>query len=407
NTIVLAPILLNSHAGTKYGIPFPVLARASYGVRGSNVPALMRAVVACGWFGINAWIGGQALQALFVATVPGWSSLSGFVWDNHSAVEWLSFIAFWFLNLFVIYHGMDLLQKFVTISAPFVFTMTGLLAIWTVNQAHGFGALVEEPGKFQTVEQFLPVFIPSVTAMIGSWATLSLNMPDFTRFSRDQKSQMIGQIVALPASMTIFSGLGIVITSAAMLQYPHLKLAEMWDPVKLISQFPHPWLVATAMFTVMLATLSVNIAANIVSPANDLANCFPRWISFKRGVLLTGIIGLLMQPWKLMADPQAYIFTWLLGYAGGLGSIAGVMIVDYWIIRKKTLPLADLYLTDGAFQYSSGWNWRAVIATIIGCAFAWIGVVVKPLHTLYDYSWFVGLGTAALSYWLMMKSRRA
>ncbi len=398
NSIVLVPILLNSHPGTKYGIPFPVLARASYGICGSNLPALMRALVACGWFGINAWIGGEAMFRLIKAVYPEWPGVFGAAVEGHTPSEWLSFLGFWALNVFVIFHGMDFLKKFESFAAPFVFTMTGLLVVWTCSQAHGFGNLMSDAGKYPTVSSFLPVFVPSVTATIGSWTTLSLNMPDFTRFSRSQKGQIIGQIAALPTCMTAFSAMGVLITSAGLVLYPRLNPQEIWNPVILIGQFTNPFIVAIAMFTVMLATLSVNVAANVVSPANDLANCFPRWISFRSGGLITAIIGLLTQPWRLLSDPKAYIFSFLLGYSGGMGAIAGVMISDYWIVRKKQLELPDLYLLKGAYTYHAGWNWRAVAATLLGCFWAWLGLLVPVLKILYDYSWFVGLGVAALSY---------
>lgn len=407
NVIVLAPILLNSHPGTKYGIPFPVFARASYGTIGSNLPALMRAVVACGWFGIQAWIGGQALHVFLNAIIPNWNTLLGPPVMEHSPSEWLSFFVFWSLNILVIYKGMDLVKKIQGVAAPFVLLMTALLLIWSINAANGFGALLKETGKYTTLDQFLPVFFPSLTAMIGFWATLSLNMPDFTRFGRSQRDQTIGQSVALPIAMTVFSAMGVLITSAAIVIYPDAPAKELWDPVKLIGRFKEPWVIAISMFTVSVATLAVNIAANVVSPANDFANSFPKYISFKRGGLITGIIGVLMQPWKLVADPSGYIFAWLLGYSGGLGSIAGVLIVDYWIIRKTKLALPDLYLTkNSAYSYTSGWNMAAVIATILGCAGAWCGLVIEPLRPLYDYAWFVGLFVAGLAYWALMAGKK-
>ena len=399
NVIVLAPILLNSHPGTKYGIPFPVFARASYGTFGSNLPALMRAVVACGWFGIQAWIGGQALHVFLGALVPNWNTLLGATVMDHYPTEWLSFAIFWGLNILVIYKGMDLVKKIQGVAAPFVLIMTALLAIWSINAANGFGALLKETGKYNTVQEFLPVFFPSLTAMIGFWATLSLNMPDFTRFGRSQRDQTIGQAVALPVAMTVFSAMGVLITSAAQ---------ELWDPVRLIGRFKEPWVVAISMFTVAVATLAVNIAANVVSPANDFANSLPKYISFKTGGLITGILGILMQPWKLIADPSGYIFAWLLGYSGGLGSIAGVLIVDYWLIRKTKLLLPDLYLTtNSAYTYTNGWNLAAVIATLAGCGAAWCGLIIKELRPLYDYAWFVGLLVAGVIYWLLMQRKPA
>jgi NCS1 family nucleobase:cation symporter-1 len=400
NTIVLVPILLNSHPGTKYGIPFPVFARAAYGTAGSNLPAIMRAIVACGWFGIQAWIGGQAFHIFFSSFIPGWSTLLGSAIGGHTPTEWLSFLIFWSMNIFVIYRGMDLLRHVENWAAPFVLIMTAILLVWILYQAGGVGFLLTEPGKFQTFGEFFPIFVPSLTAMIGFWATLSLNMPDFTRFGKSQREQVVGQTVALPTTMVIFAAMGILITSAAVVVFPHAKTDELWDPVKLVGQFSQPLIVAISMFTIVVATLSVNIAANVVSPANDFANALPRFISFRTGGLITGIIGILMQPWKLLADPSGYIFSWLLGYSGGLGSIAGVLIADYWVIRKKDLNLGDLYRTRGTY---AGWNWRAVVATLLGCFFAWIGLIIPTLRPLYDYAWFVGFGVAFFVHWGLMK----
>src|SRR5215813_8951990 len=351
NTIVLIPILLNSHPGTKYGIPFPVFARASYGTLGSNLPALMRALVACGWFGIQTWIGGEALHTFFKAIIPGWQTLLGGPAGGHTPTEWLSFLLFWGLNIFIIYRGMDLLRAVENWAAPYVLVMTAILLGWAISRAHGLGSLLRDEGKFQTLAEFWPVFIPSLTAMIGFWATLSLNMPDFTRFGRSQREQSIGQVAALPATMTVFAAMGVMITSAAIVIYPQMKPNELWDPLKVVGQFDSVPVVAISMFTAVVATLAVNIAANVVSPANDFANAFPRWISFRTGGLITGIIGILMQPWRLLADPSGYIFSWLVGYSGGLASIAGVLIIDYWIVRKKRLTLGDLYRLRGDYAY--------------------------------------------------------
>src|SRR3954469_10933674 len=262
NTIVLIPILLNSHPGTRYGIPFPVFARAAYGTIGSNLPALMRAIVACGWFGIQAWIGGEAVNTFFASIIPGWQGLLGGGFSGHSTTEWLSFLIFWSLNVAIVYRGMDLLRKVENWAAPFVLVMTTLLLIWAVTEANGFGPLLSQPGKYYSLGEFLPVFVPSLTAMIGFWATLSLNMPDFTRFGRSQREQILGQTVALPTTMTVFAAMGIIITSAAVVVFPHMKHEDLWDPVKLVGHFTQPVVVAVSMFTVVIATLAVNIAAN-------------------------------------------------------------------------------------------------------------------------------------------------
>jgi nucleobase:cation symporter-1, NCS1 family len=266
--------------------------------------------------------------------------------------------------------------------------MTAVLLAWAVTEAHGFGPLLSQPGKYRTLGEFFPVFVPSLTAMIGFWATLSLNMPDFTRFGRSQREQVIGQTVALPTTMFLFAAMGVLITSATAIIYGEV----IWDPIKLIGRFSNPLVVAISMFTAVVATLAVNIAANVVSPANDFANAFPRLIKFKTGGLITGILGILIQPWRLLADPSGYIYNWLLGYSGGLGSIAGVLIADYWLIRKRQLVLEDLYLQEGRY---GRWNWSGIAATLAGCAVAWAGLIVPGLRPLYDYAWFVGFGVGA------------
>jgi nucleobase:cation symporter-1, NCS1 family len=398
NTIVLIPILLNSHPGTKYGIPFPVFARAAYGTLGSNVPALMRALVACGWFGIQSWIGGEALHTFFKTVIPGWTTLLGAGMGGHTTTEWVSFLLFWGLNLFIIYRGMNLLRAVENWAAPFVLVMTGVLLWWAVSRANGLGPLLARPGRFRTFGEFLPVFAPSLTAMIGFWATLSLNMPDFTRFGRSQREQIIGQVIALPTTMSLFAAMGVMITSATAIIYGE----AIWDPVQLVGKFTSPVVVAISMFTVVVATIAVNIAANVVSPANDFANAFPRFISFKTGGLITGILGIVIQPWKLLADPSGYIYTWLLGYSGGLGSIAGVLVVDYWIVRRRHLALEDLYLADGVYR---GWNLGAIGATALGCALAWGGLIIPALRPLYDYAWFVGFAVAGAAHFALSPRR--
>ncbi len=413
NLIVLAPILLNSHPGTKYGIPFPVFARAAYGTAGSNLPALMRALIACGWFGINAWIGGLALQAFITSVWPGWNDLfgyfGGFAWNDWPQKDWfpgtlwVSFALFWGLNILIVYKGMELVRRLERFAAPFVLVMTAVLVGWAIWKAGGLGPIFESGGKLNDPGTFFAVFIPSLTATIGFWSTLSLNMPDFTRFGRSQREQAIGQVVALPSTMTVFAGMGIVITSATVLIYG--KAIE--SPIKLGSMFSNRLIVGIVMFTVVIATLAVNIAANVVSPANDFANAFPKKIDFKRGGLITGLIGIAMFPWELTRDANAYIFGWLVGYSGSLGSVAGVLIVDYWILRKTRLDLHSLYVGDGAYRYSNGWNMAAVWATVIGAGVALLGAFWPPMRPIYDWSWFVGFGLAGSIYWLLMRNRVA
>ncbi len=341
---------------------------------------------------------------------PAWETFLGGPVAGHPPTMWLSFLVFWGMNIWIIYRGMDLLRKVENIAAPYVLVMTAVLVWWAVDRANGLGPILERNSTFHGRGSFWSVFIPSLTGMIGFWATLSLNMPDFTRYGRSQREQAVGQVVALPSTMTAFAAMGVVITSATQVIYGE----AIWDPMDLAMRFTNRWMVAVSMFTVVVATLAVNIAANVVSPANDFANAFPKWINFRRGGLITGLFGIAMCPWKLLADPSGYIFTWLVGYSGGLGSIAGVLVADYWFVKKTRLDLADLYRPDGRYAYGTrvgdtdryeggGTNMVAVGATLLGCALAWVGAFVPAFRAMYDYAWFVGAFTSAGLYAVGMK----
>ncbi len=394
NLIVLIPMLLNSYAGTKYGIPFPVLCRSSFGILGSNIPAVLRAVVACGWFGIQTWIGGQALNTLLSSAIPSWSHLA--------FGPAISFFLFWFLNMLIIWNGMSSVRYFEGWAAPFVLFATIGLLIWAVQKAHGFGPILSSPGRLTHFSDFFKVFIPSLTGMIGFWSTLSLNMPDFTRYSKGQEEQMVGQILGLPTTMTFFAGLGVMITSATIVIFGK----PIWDPIHLLSHFHNPLVIALSLFTIAVATLSVNVAANVVSPSFDFSNLWPQKINFVIGGTITGIIGIIMMPWKLMSSYSAYIFGWLVGYSGILGPVAGILIADFWIVRKKILNVPDLYKMKGEYTYLGGFNIKGIVALFFGIAGALIGLLIPTLHFLYDYAWFVGFGISFLLYIVLAKLDR-
>jgi NCS1 family nucleobase:cation symporter-1 len=405
NILVLVPMLANSHAGTKYGIPFPVFARASFGVVGANLPALIRAGVACGWFGIQTWIGGGAIYVLAGAILgDGWTNAAKIsIGIGDFAAQpwtlWLSFLVFWALNIGIILGGMDVIRRFENWAAPFVLVVGIFLMIWMVSQAGGFGPIVNDAGTLGWGDKWWPVFWPSLMGMIAFWSTLSLNMPDFTRFGRSQRDQVLGQTLGLPTTMTIFPLVAVITTSASQVVYG----TAIWDPVALTGKFTNPIVVIFALFTLGVATLSCNVAANIVSPSYDFSNLSPRRISFRTGGLITGVIGILIQPWNLYNDPHAYIFTWLGTYGGATGAIAGVLMADYWWVRRTKLHLADLYRSDGKYRYASGWNWIAVVSLLVGILFAIGGSysasgapfpvdgIIPALKGFADYSWVVGL----------------
>jgi NCS1 family nucleobase:cation symporter-1 len=394
NTIVLVPMLLNSHPGARYGIPFPVLARASFGVLGANVAAVLRAFVACGWFGIQTWIGGEAINTLIVTLYPSWTKV-----PHGSAI---CFMMFWAINLAVILKGIEYIRFLQGISAPVLLTVGVLLLVWAYRAAGGFGPMVSAQSRFGSYSDFVKFLIPALNGTVGFWATVSLNIPDFTRFARSQRQQVIGQALALPATMTIYSLIGIFVTSATVVIYG----TAIWDPVQLLSRFHSPVAVVISLLAILLATLNVNIGANVVSPANDFSNLWPRKISFRTGGVMTCFMGIALMPWKLLADYRTFILGWLGGYAAFLGPVAGIMICDYFVIRRRVLVVDDLYLRGGAYEYSNGFNWFAVIALALGAGTALVGLVVPSLRVLYDYSWFVGFAVAFISYYILMRVRR-
>ena len=390
NTIVLAPMLLNSHPGARYGVPFPVLARASFGVLGANVAAVLRAMVACGWFGIQSWIGGEAINNLLKTVWPAWEHL-----PYASAI---CFMVFWAINLAVILRGIEYIRFLQGVSAPVLLGVGLLLLGWAWKTAGGFGPMLAAPSKFSSTGELLKFLIPSLNATVGFWSTVSLNIPDFTRFAKDERGQAVGQAVALPLTMTLYSFIGVAVTSATVVIYG----TSIWDPVQLLSRFHSPIVVVISLVAILLATLNVNIGANVVSPANDFSNLWPRKISFKIGGVITCFMGIVMMPWKLMASHKTLIFGWLNGYAAVLGPIAGIMICDYFIVRHKRLLVDDLYLRGGEYEYAAGFNWRAIGALCIGSAVALMGLVISSLRFLYDYSWFVGFVVAFVAYWTLM-----
>jgi NCS1 family nucleobase:cation symporter-1 len=393
NLIVLIPMLLNAHAGAKYGIPFPVLVRASFGVRGANVPAVLRAIVACGWFGIQTWIGGQAICSMARILIPKAAT--------SAALPWICFFAFWALNLFVIWRGIEMIKFLEGIGAPFMLGIGLLLLWWITRKAGGLGQVLSSPSKFRTTGEFVRFFIPSLTGMVGFWATVALNIPDFTRYAKSQRAQAVGQAIGLPPAMTLYAFIGVAVTSASVVLFGE----AIWDPVALLGRFQQPVVASIALLALLIATLNTNVAANVVSPSNDFSNLNPRFISFRTGGLITGVAGLCMMPWKLLADFSTYIFGWLVGYSGLLGPIAGIMITDYFLIRRTRLDLQNLYQRGGAYEYRGGINPRALLALASGIVLALCGLIIPVLRWLYDYSWFIGFAAAGAVYYGTMRNR--
>jgi NCS1 family nucleobase:cation symporter-1 len=401
NAVVLIPMILNAHAGTKYGISFPVLCRASFGVRGANVPAILRAIVACGWFGIQTWIGGLALDALLRAAWPGWASLP--------APLAISFAVFWLIQVWIILKGTEGIKVLESWSAPLLLAGGVALLWWAIDAGGGLGRVLSESQELQQSHTpFWQLFPAALTANVGYWATLSLNIPDFTRYARSQRSQVLGQALGLPTTMTAFAFIGVAVTSATLVVFGE----AIWDPIVLITRIGTPGIIIIAALIVLAAQITTNMAANVVSPANDFSSLAPRRISYLTGGLITAVIGIVMMPWKLYADAAAYIFTWLIGYSSLMGAIGGVLIADYWIVRRRELSVRDLFDPNGIYAYTRGVNWLAMGALALAmvpvapgflrAALTPGGQVANPTiwDALYTYAWFVTFGLSAAIYLL-------
>ena len=416
NVIVLVPMILNGHPGTKYGIPFPVLARASWGTRGAHIPSLLRALVACGWFGIQTWVGGAAIYQLLnvVFSDALLADDIGFLGINFW--ELVCFLGFWGVQIAIVYKGVESIRVLEVYAAPFLILMGLALLLWAYIEADGFGAMLAAPSQFaeggSREGEFFDVFFPSLTAMVGFWATLSLNIPDFTRYAKSQRDQVLGQAIGLPTTMTLFAFIGVAVTSATVAIFGE----PIWDPTVLLGRMEGGLAVGVSLFALTIATLSTNIAANVVSPANVFINLNPQKMTFRMGALITAGLGVAIFPWKLLESTGGYIFTWLIGYSALLGPIGGIMIVDYFLVRKTELDLEGLYREAGPYRFSNGFNLVAVVAFVVAVlpnlpgflhAAGAIADTAEIWKTVYTYAWFVGFGIAGTVYYIGMKAIKA
>ena len=411
--IVLVPMMLVGHAGTKHGIPFPVLLRSSFGTIGANVPAILRGLVACGWFGIQTWVGGFAIYTLLNTLSGGWFEGDALPVLGIDFWQLACFLAFWAVHVWFIAKGTESIRWLETYAAPFLIAMGLALLYWAWSKAGGFGEMLSAPSTIKE-GQFASVFFPNLTAMVGFWATLALNIPDFTRYCATQKDQAMGQAIGLPPTMALFAFIGVAVTSATVVIFGE----AIWDPVALLGKMGGASVII-ALFVLAVATLTTNLAANVVAPANGFSNINPEKISFKMGGYITAGIGVLIFPWKLLESTQGYIFTWLIGYSALLGPIAGILIADYFLIRRTNLDVGDLFRAEGAYTYKGGWNPVALIALVLAVlpnvpgflnaatgANTAEGFVPGFFDELYTYAWFVGLFIAGGLYAVLSWNQR-
>lgn len=407
NLIVLVPMLLVGHAGARYGIPYAVLLRSSFGTLGARLPALARAIVACGWFGLQTWVGGNTLMAV-VLVAMGWTTYGAtkLPFLGIDAFQLTAFVAFWLIQLAFIRKGLTVVRNLETWTAPLKIVICVALLWWALSHTGGLAPLMAQPSD---PGRFAAIFWPSLTAMVGFWATLALNIPDFTRFARTQRDQVLGQVIGLPGPMALLAVIAVITTGATRIVYGH----AIWDPVELAKNLP-ALAALIGLLVISIDTVSCNIAANLVGPAYDFAALNPRRISYRTGALITAGIGLAIMPWKLIESSGGYIFTWLLGYSALLGPIAGIMVTDYWLLRRTRLDADALYDPAGAYAYRGGWNPAALVALALGVAPSVPGFLHEaiparaftapaPLLALYPYAWFVGAAVAGACYLALMR----
>lgn len=404
NIVVLIPLTLNAYPGTRYGIPCPVVLRASFGIIGSNVPALIRAIVACGWFGVQTLFGGIAIHLLFSAMFDGWATLGG-------TGEVIGFFIFWTLNIAVVIRGSESIKHLEALAAPLLLAVALGLVFWALPRV-SISEVLAIPATRSEGAPIFHYFMAALTAMVGFWATLSLNIPDFSRFAKSQRSQIAGQIIGLPLTMFLFSGLGVLLTAASF----ELVGETISDPINLIGKIESTGWVALAMFMIIIATISTNTAANVVSPTNSFQNIAPRYINETKGVLLTGIIGIALMGWELLkrlgwlesdVSLESLYSNWLVGYSSLLGPIAGIMIVDYFLVRNQSYDLLALYKDNAGYP---AWNAPGFVAFLVPVSLTIAAIVSgggNAFHDwFYSYGWFTGSTLGGVIYYLMNKTNK-
>ena len=494
NLIITIPMILNGHAGVKYGIPFPVIGRAAFGIKGIHIASVARGIIACGWFGVQTWIGGLAIYAIFNAITGNQGEL------GLSLGKFIGFALFWFINIYFIWKGTESIKWLETYSAPILVLMGLALIWWGYAKADGFSIVLDQSkqlgktaaalhekdnilflnldplkdkkgklkaneyrvsvndlqgdwklisdesvdiSEFASVEeintgdksiqvQFRHVspsftyessmvtaslikeserntnsklwrYLLWLTAMVGFWATMSISIADITRYASTQKDQVAGQFIGLPGTMMLYSFVGIFVTCAAVINFNDILIAEdaPWDPVSLIAKFQNPLVVIIAQIFMLIATLSTNIAANVIAPANAFSNLIPKKINFRTGGLITGIVGIIIAPWWLLNEISGF----LIFVSGLLGPVLGILVTDYFLIRKKQVHLAQLYKENGVYSYNNGFNNAAILALFIGVFLALIGYWVPILSFLYSLSWFTGFVISSLIYYFLMNKK--
>lgn len=395
--IIATVLVLNGHAGSKYGLPFAMLLRSSFGNKGAVIPGVIRGVIAAiMWFGFQTYAGSQALSILIAKIWPSYITLGG-DWDFFGLTlpALISFLLFWLFNVVLIYGGMNFLGKFTNILSPFVYIVFGGMAIWAINLAGGIGPILNYTADGVDGNKVI-VFLGAVVAVIAAWAAPMVNVSDFTRLARTHKEQVIGQTVGLIVTYLLFAVASISIIAGSEIAFG----TPIWNVLDVVARFDSGFAIGVSVLTLCLTTLSVNVTGNIVPAGYQLASFFPKKLSFRAGATVAAVIGIMIMPWKLMENPTS-IFTFLNIVGGLLAPITGVMLAHYFIISKTKIDINELYSQNGKYNYQKGFNINAIVTLIIAGVLCLIGSFVPFFAPLYEISWFVGIGSAIIIYTLL------
>ncbi|MGO5013728.1 NCS1 family nucleobase:cation symporter-1 [Niallia sp. Sow4_A1] len=397
--IVYVVLILNSFAGAKYGVPFPVLIRSAFGHKAALIPIFIRGVLGIFWFGIFVYLASESIDVAFGAIVPGWEDLSNINFLGMGLNTVIGYTISIILHYLLITHGIERIKKYELWAGPLIMVVAIALVIWAINVAGGLSPLVNIESTIAK-EDFWGLFFLSATGIIGTVATLIVNIPDLTRFSRSQKDQIVGQAIGVPIMFIFFSIISLLVTAGTMYAYGGV----INDPIHIIERFDNPLVVFIGAIIILASVLSLNAATNAIAVGFDLAALLPQKLNFRKAGIIAIFVGVLSLPW-LWYGETAYMDN-IMGVLGStMGPVAGIMLIDFFVIRRQKYEVNSLFVTDGLYAYKDGWNIHAVLAFIIGFIIALSGLIVPKLDWLYAYNWFLGIGTGGLVYWLLMTAK--
>jgi NCS1 family nucleobase:cation symporter-1 len=388
NLVQLGFMVLTGRVGARYGIPYAVWARTTFGTFGANVPAVTRGIVAIGWFGVQSYLGATAINALLVTVFESWRNFDHVI-GGVAANLWVAMILYWAVNFVVIRHGMETVRRFESWAGPAVFVVMVPALIWAVGQMDGLGPVFTESSRYESTGSFLlHGFLPGVALFVSaSWATMVLNLPDLTRFARSNRAQVRGTVIGLPLATVVFYLMAAIIVSGTQAATGKL----IWNPADVLIAIDIPAFTIVGALLIAVATLSVNVAANLVSPAYDITNLLPRVFTFKRAASLAIVLGFVYMPWKLMEDPDT-LFRVLNNVGAIIGPATGIMLADFYVVRKRRIDVGALYRRHDRYWAQGGYNLVSLAVLAVVSGFCLLGQLIDPIAWSYDYAWFVGVG---------------